>query len=190
MNNNPFNRIKEDLKAKAAPKIVPVTEVKVALEDKTFCTCAPDYCVVQPNTHCRRNNAFNPPLPELVKAMQESEQLTRLEMDAYLKELDEERDPIVRRIIASAKSLAYTMFNYARSWWPWQRHALDTMSRERYNQLMEDATLPLSKEEFETGYRFCCDWDGLLIHASHPEANSCTCLESFRKANGIKDTKY
>lgn len=70
------------------------------------------------------------------------------------------------------------------------RHPLDTMSVERYIQLEKHRNVNLTPEEVEAGYRFCCEWDGLLIHASHPEANCCGCLKGFKDEKGIGEVEY
>lgn len=59
----------------------------------------------------------------------------------------------------------------------------DTMSNERYQELMDNPNLWLTAEEIEAGWHFCCEWDYLLIHPSHPEAECCTCHEE-RPASG------
>lgn len=51
------------------------------------------------------------------------------------------------------------------------------MNESRYNELVEDVSLKLTKEEIEEGWVFCCEFDGLLIHKDHPEAEYCLCLE-------------
>ncbi len=56
------------------------------------------------------------------------------------------------------------------------------MTNDRYFQLMNDLNERLTQQEIEEGWHFCPDWDGLLIHESHPEFECCTC-------NG-KDPKY
>lgn len=61
------------------------------------------------------------------------------------------------------------------------RHPLDQMSRERAIALIEDAALQLTPEEMEAGYRFCCEWDGLLLHGSQPEAQCCSCLKEWKE---------
>lgn len=52
----------------------------------------------------------------------------------------------------------------------------DNMTRERHEELERNANLCLTAREVEQGYRFCCEFDGLLIHHTHPEAMSCGCL--------------
>lgn len=54
----------------------------------------------------------------------------------------------------------------------------DSMATERYNSLMRNPQAKLTSEEVNQGYRFCCEWDGLLIHHTHPEAMSCSCLKA------------
>jgi hypothetical protein len=51
-----------------------------------------------------------------------------------------------------------------------------TMTEERRKELHENYDLNLTKEELEEGYRFCCEFDGLLIHKSDYEAEVCPCL--------------
>lgn len=53
--------------------------------------------------------------------------------------------------------------------------SIDTMTIERYNELSQSGTLPLTPEEIAEGWHFCWEFDGLLIHPSHPEAKFCTC---------------
>lgn len=36
------------------------------------------------------------------------------------------------------------------------------MTNERFWQLQNSATLPLTKEELKDGWHFCPDWDGML----------------------------
>lgn len=64
-------------------------------------------------------------------------------------------------------------------------HPLDTMSKERWVELEKHRLLNLTPKEVEDGYRFCCEWDGLLIHASHPEADCCSCLKPWRVEHGL-----
>jgi len=47
---------------------------------------------------------------------------------------------------------------------------------DRYNALMDEKA-DLTREEWEDGWHFCAEWDYLLIHPSHPEANCCSCIE-------------
>lgn len=49
------------------------------------------------------------------------------------------------------------------------------MTSARYMELSGDMDLSLTPEEFAAGWHFCNDWDGLLIHASDPEAEACLC---------------
>lgn len=67
------------------------------------------------------------------------------------------------------------------------KHPKDTMTHERRMELDNDYELVLTEEEIANGYVFCCEWDGLTLHASHPEANCCECLKEFRKANNIPE---
>lgn len=63
----------------------------------------------------------------------------------------------------------------------------DTMTYERYEQLMASACsdepeYALTEKEQAEGWHFCwAEWDGLLIHPSHPEAECCTCPEGKQK---------
>lgn len=67
------------------------------------------------------------------------------------------------------------------------RHPLDTMSDERYEDLERNhLTAKLTPEEITSGYRFCCEWDLLLIHGSHEEAKACFCLRDWRIAQGFE----
>lgn len=52
----------------------------------------------------------------------------------------------------------------------------DSMPALRYEELQNSPDMQLSPEELEQGYRFCCEWDGLLIHHTHHEAFVCSCL--------------
>lgn len=58
----------------------------------------------------------------------------------------------------------------------------DTMTIERYKELCGNPELRLTQEEIDQGYRFCCEWDGLLIHPRHLESFCCRCL----KEDGFK----
>jgi hypothetical protein len=49
------------------------------------------------------------------------------------------------------------------------------MTPERYTELTESDTLPLTEEEIAEGFHFCPDWDGLLVGPSSPEVDSCPC---------------
>jgi hypothetical protein len=49
------------------------------------------------------------------------------------------------------------------------------MTDERYSQLMGNLDLSVTPEEFDEGYHFCMDWDGLLICPSDLEWCACTC---------------
>lgn len=66
-------------------------------------------------------------------------------------------------------------------------HKQDIMSRERHMYLEKHHNAKLTPEEVDAGYRFCCEWDGLLIHASHPEAECCMCLREWRYANRLEE---
>lgn len=49
------------------------------------------------------------------------------------------------------------------------------MTPERRKELMDNIDMDLTQEEADEGYRFCCEWDGLLIHKDDMEAEFCTC---------------
>lgn len=49
------------------------------------------------------------------------------------------------------------------------------MAKKRYWELTRDASLSLTAAEIEGGWHFCREWDGLLIHKSHPEFDACIC---------------
>jgi hypothetical protein len=51
------------------------------------------------------------------------------------------------------------------------------MTLNRRHELENDTTLSLTAKEVAEGWFFCCEWDGMLIHESHPEAECCTCLK-------------
>lgn len=61
----------------------------------------------------------------------------------------------------------------------------DTMTRERYRELENNHSLSLTKEEVKQGYHFCYEWDGLLIHVTHPEFKACICksMEKWKNEN-------
>lgn len=49
------------------------------------------------------------------------------------------------------------------------------MTKQRYYQLAQSLTLNLTAEEFDAGWHFCPDWDGMLIHKTDGEMDGCTC---------------
>jgi len=53
---------------------------------------------------------------------------------------------------------------------PWK----DEMTKERYNEIMNDNS-ELTEEEMKRGWHFCQEWDRLLIHPSMKEADYCNC---------------
>lgn len=100
---------------------------------------------------------------------------------------------IIQCIVDSAKSFwlhCWPISKRRRSSMLDALHPLDVMEGERYYELMKDQTKELTPLEVSQGYRFCCEWDGLLIHASHPEADCCGCLKEFRKLNKIEDFEW
>lgn len=50
-----------------------------------------------------------------------------------------------------------------------------TMTRQRMIELTKNLNATLTKEELAEGWHFCSEFDGLLIHSSHPEYEVCTC---------------
>jgi hypothetical protein len=52
------------------------------------------------------------------------------------------------------------------------------MTDERYNELMYGPSpQSLTKEESASGWHWCWDFDGLLIHKSWDEMQCCTCIK-------------
>jgi len=47
------------------------------------------------------------------------------------------------------------------------------MTRERYDLLMKDDTVPLSDAELKDGWHFCYEFDGLLVGPGMGEASCC-----------------
>ena len=62
------------------------------------------------------------------------------------------------------------------------------MTRDRYNELERNPSLKLTKEEIRAGWRFCDEWDGMLIHKNWKESMCCTCCNEFKESSdeGIK----
>lgn len=55
------------------------------------------------------------------------------------------------------------------------------MTDERWEILMwAHGELELTKEEFELGWHYCPDWDGLLIGPGMRELECCTCKEIYK----------
>jgi hypothetical protein len=52
------------------------------------------------------------------------------------------------------------------------------MTPERYQQLSDDRELPLTEEEFNEGWHFCYEFDGLLVKGD-PKDEFCgrACIE-------------
>lgn len=48
------------------------------------------------------------------------------------------------------------------------------MKQGRYTDLMAGLAT-LTDAERRDGWHFCCEWDGLLIHPTHPEFEACDC---------------
>lgn len=49
------------------------------------------------------------------------------------------------------------------------------MSRERYIFLMDNWEEKLTPEEFEAGWHWCLEWDGMLVGPNSHEALVCSC---------------
>ena len=54
------------------------------------------------------------------------------------------------------------------------------MKDERYKQLEKAAKVKLTEEEKQDGWHFCREWDGMLIHSSWPEYESCICKLKYK----------
>lgn len=58
------------------------------------------------------------------------------------------------------------------------------MDRERYIELDNSGT-GLTKEEWEAGWHWCYEWDGMLVGPNTPEALCCSCshpaIEAWKK---------
>ena len=58
------------------------------------------------------------------------------------------------------------------------------MNRERYIELDNSGT-GLTKEEWEAGWHWCYEWDGMLVGPNTPEALCCSCshpaIEAWKK---------
>jgi hypothetical protein len=51
------------------------------------------------------------------------------------------------------------------------------MDIKRYNELMRNEDLKLSKSEIKDGWHFCYEWDELLIGPGMGEMEYCTCSD-------------
>lgn len=51
------------------------------------------------------------------------------------------------------------------------------MTDERWIKLMQDDNTNLTKEEIDTGWHFCWEFDGLLIGPGMEEMKFCKCHE-------------
>lgn len=51
---------------------------------------------------------------------------------------------------------------------------MSTMSRDRWNLLMNNDDEKLTEEEIKAGWHFCWEWDGLLIGPGMDETQCCT----------------
>lgn len=61
------------------------------------------------------------------------------------------------------------------------------MNSKRYKFLREHHDEKLTQEEIDDGWFFCCEWDGLLIHKTHPEASVCSCMKINTVTGVVKD---
>jgi hypothetical protein len=61
------------------------------------------------------------------------------------------------------------------------------MSQERRRELTNNLNLELTKEEYNAGWHFCCEWDGMLIGPGMPEFEECC---SHRKSTCILQNTY
>ena len=52
---------------------------------------------------------------------------------------------------------------------------MSEMDDKRYDELMNNKDTQLTDEEYEAGWHWCLDWDGLLIGPGWPEMDSCWC---------------
>lgn len=52
------------------------------------------------------------------------------------------------------------------------------MTDERRIKLMQDDNTNLTKEEIDSGWHFCWEFDGLLIGPGMDEMKFCTCLKA------------
>lgn len=63
------------------------------------------------------------------------------------------------------------------------------MNRERYNELNQSGT-GLTKEEWEAGWHWCNEWDGLLVGINTDEALVCSCnhpaIEAWKESEAGK----
>lgn len=51
------------------------------------------------------------------------------------------------------------------------------MNNERYIFLMDNEKESLTQEEFDNGWHFCGEWDGLLVGPGMMELEFCTCVD-------------
>lgn len=49
------------------------------------------------------------------------------------------------------------------------------MTDERWRELMNSQTAPLTSEEIAEGWHWCWDWDGLLVGPGMGELEACHC---------------
>lgn len=52
------------------------------------------------------------------------------------------------------------------------------MTPERYKQA--DAEGQITEEELRQGWKFCCEWDFMLIGPNWPENECCTCSKEMK----------
>lgn len=51
------------------------------------------------------------------------------------------------------------------------------MGATRWERLERGVDSGLTKEDIKSGWHFCCDWDGMLIHETWTESICCRCNE-------------
>jgi len=65
----------------------------------------------------------------------------------------------------------------------WKAGGGETVTHERWLSLMEckDDSLNLTEEEFNEGWHFCAEWDGLLVGPGMMEYDFCKEIEKDRE---------
>ena len=56
------------------------------------------------------------------------------------------------------------------------------MQPSRYRELMENDLVRLTDSEFQAGWHFCFEWDGLLVGPGMPEMECCSCPHRMKPA--------
>lgn len=54
------------------------------------------------------------------------------------------------------------------------------MQPNRYRELMENDLVQLTDSEFQAGWHFCLEWDGLLVGPGMPEIQCCSCMHCIK----------